>query len=116
MARSPCRDTIRTALSITKISVSSRCRNAPGSATLLKNMTSRNYRLHLQTACAIGVFSVVGIARFLFAQQPAASPVALETSFEQQPGPFLKQNCLRCHNADVSMSGVRVDQLDGRLE
>ncbi len=42
--------------------------------------------------------------------------MALESSFEQQVKPFLKQNCVQCHNADVMTSGVRVDQLDAALE
>lgn len=44
---------------------------------------------------------------------PAASA---DGSFDDVAKPFLKQNCVRCHNADVAMSGVRVDQLDGALE
>jgi hypothetical protein len=42
--------------------------------------------------------------------------VALAPTFEQQVKPFLKQNCVRCHNEETSMSGVRVDQLDAALE
>jgi hypothetical protein len=50
---------------------------------------------------------------FLLAQAPSTK---LESSFDQHVKPFLKQNCVRCHNADTSMSGVRVDQLDAMLE
>ena len=54
--------------------------------------------------------SAVGLtARFLFAQ-------TIEPSFEQFVKPFLKQNCQQCHNAETSMSGIRVDQLDATLE
>ncbi len=37
-----------------------------------------------------------------------------QTAFDpqQQVKPFFKQNCVRCHNEETSMSGVRVDQLD----
>lgn len=42
--------------------------------------------------------------------------MALEPSFKQQVRPFLEQNCVRCHNADTMMSGVRVDQLDAAFE
>src|SRR5262245_64492145 len=52
----------------------------------------------------------------LLAQGAERAPVALSTSFEQQVQPFLKQNCVRCHNTDTAMSGVRVDQLDAGLE
>src|SRR5262245_25557479 len=55
-------------------------------------------------------------ALLLLAQGADRAPVALATSFEQQVQPFLKQNCVRCHNADTAMSGVRVDQLDATLE
>jgi hypothetical protein len=50
------------------------------------------------------------------AQNAIVKPVALGPSFEQQVKPFLKQNCLRCHNEETSMAGVRVDQLDAGLE
>jgi hypothetical protein len=53
---------------------------------------------------------------FLLAQAPSGPPSKLEPSFEQHVKPFLKENCVRCHNADTAMSGVRVDQLDAALE
>jgi hypothetical protein len=40
----------------------------------------------------------------------------LEQSFEQRAKPFLKQYCMRCHDAEKMTSGVRVDQLDASLE
>jgi len=40
----------------------------------------------------------------------------LGPSFEQQVRPFLKQNCVRCHNENAALSGVRVDHLDAGLE
>ncbi len=46
----------------------------------------------------------------------AADSKAREAAFEQQVKPFLKQNCVRCHNEETSMSGVRVDQLDAAFE
>lgn len=30
--------------------------------------------------------------------------------------PFLKKNCIRCHNAEKTTSGVRLDHLDAKLE
>ena len=30
--------------------------------------------------------------------------------------PFFKQNCIACHNSDLSTAGIRVDQLDAKLE
>lgn len=37
-------------------------------------------------------------------------------SFEKFAKPFLKQNCLRCHEGDNRMGGVRVDQLDAKFD
>ncbi len=50
------------------------------------------------------------------AQAASSSQAAVEPSFDQLVKPFLKQNCLRCHNENVAMSGVRLDQLDSALE
>ncbi|HUQ91428.1 MAG TPA: DUF1592 domain-containing protein [Bryobacteraceae bacterium] len=50
----------------------------------------------LQTVCALALFSIAGMA--------------------EDVKPFLKQNCVRCHNEETAMSGVRVDQLDAALE
>src|SRR6185295_4216860 len=62
-------------------------------------MRSGNFRFAL--------FSVAGIA---------LAQVALEPSFEQYVQPFFKQNCVSCHNSEMSTAGVRVDQLDSKLE
>jgi hypothetical protein len=59
---------------------------------------------------------VAWTARFWLAQAADVAPAALISPFEQHVKPFLKQNCVRCHNGDTAMSGVRVDQLDGALE
>ena len=80
-------------------------------------MTRRDSWLRLRPALALALISIGGIAwtaRFLPAQ--TASPVPLQPSFEQIVKPFFKRNCVRCHNEDVSISGVRVDQLDAALE
>src|SRR4051812_37219251 len=61
----------------------------------------------------ITLFSVAGIAltvRLLLAQ------AVTEASFEQHVKPFFQQNCVSCHNSEMSTAGVRVDQLDARLE
>ncbi|MBM3803658.1 MAG: DUF1592 domain-containing protein [Acidimicrobiia bacterium] len=42
--------------------------------------------------------------------------VARQPSFDPLARPFLEQHCVRCHNADTTMSGVRVDQLDASFE
>jgi mono/diheme cytochrome c family protein len=64
------------------------------------------------------LLSFLGIAlsaRFLLAQT-AANQTALETSFEHVVQPFFRQNCVGCHNAELSTAGIRVDQLDSKLE
>ncbi len=40
----------------------------------------------------------------------------LETAFQQQVRPLLKQHCARCHNAEEMMSGIRVDHLDSAFD
>ena len=40
---------------------------------------------------------------------------AIQKSFDVQVRPLLKQYCLRCHNVDEMKSGIRLDQLDGKL-
>jgi mono/diheme cytochrome c family protein len=45
-----------------------------------------------------------------------AASAADVATFDRDVKPFLKQNCVRCHNVDTAMSGVRVDQLDASLE
>ena len=39
----------------------------------------------------------------------------LAESFDERALPFLKQHCVRCHNAEKMKSGIRLDQLDGQL-
>lgn len=46
----------------------------------------------------------------------ADDAASLETSFPKEVGPFLQKYCVGCHNADEMTSGVRVDDLDARLE
>lgn len=52
----------------------------------------------------------------LFAVAPVRGADPLETAFDRDVKPFLKQYCARCHNADKQTSGVRVDHLDAKLE
>ena len=40
---------------------------------------------------------------------------SVEQKFSQQVQPFLQRHCLHCHDADTMESGIRVDQLDGKL-
>ncbi len=82
-------------------------------------MTSRLFLFRLQTVCAIAAAFALAITwttRFRLAHAASASQAAPEPSFDQLVKPFLKQNCVRCHNENVAMSGVRLDQLDAALE
>ncbi|MEO8131265.1 MAG: DUF1587 domain-containing protein, partial [Bryobacteraceae bacterium] len=79
-------------------------------------MTLGNYRHRRQIVYAIAtaaVFSVTWTAR---AWQAKDASAATQAAFEQQIKPFLKQNCVRCHNEETSISGVRVDSLDGSFD
>jgi mono/diheme cytochrome c family protein len=61
---------------------------------------------------AVGVLVVLGTR-----SHPAeAAPDPLVADFSNRVQPFLKANCVKCHNADTQMSGVRVDNLDGTLD
>ncbi len=62
-------------------------------------------------------FSCVAmVAVFPRTQSPAGSDGEREASFEKFAKPFLKQNCMRCHEGDNSMGGTRVDQLDAKFD
>ena len=82
-------------------------------------MISRLFLFRLRTVCAIALVSALTITwatRSRLAQAASSSQAAVEPSFDQLVKPFLKQNCLQCHNENVAMSGVRLDQLDAALE
>ncbi len=56
------------------------------------------------------------VLALLCAAAPVRAADPLETAFDRDVKPFLKQYCARCHNADKQTSGVRVDHLDAKLE
>src|SRR5438309_1502457 len=41
---------------------------------------------------------------------------AATPSFDEVPKPFFQKNCMPCHNSDTGTAGIRVDQLDSKLE
>ena len=65
------------------------------------------------TFCSVAVIALT--VRLLPAQAPR-STVALEHSFEQDVKPFFERNCVSCHNSDKGTAGIRVDQLDAKLD
>lgn len=74
----------------------------------------RGWALLLFFSC----LAIVGV--YSRAQSPAGSAAGrdgeLEVSFEKFVKPFLKQNCLRCHEGETGMAGVRIDQLDAKFD
>ncbi len=63
-----------------------------------------------QVIAAVALLCVFGNAH------GAEDARAIEKSFDQHVKPFLKQYCIRCHNADKMTSGVRLDHLNGAAE
>jgi mono/diheme cytochrome c family protein len=72
----------------------------------------------LPATVALAVLVLVGIAwtaRMVSAQAEERAEQSLQASFTEHVKPFLAQNCVACHNADLPTSGVRLDQLDASL-
>jgi cytochrome c553 len=63
---------------------------------------------------AIGAVLVAALAAQYVSAQAAKDAQA--AGFEQVAKPFFAQYCMTCHSSDVGTAGVRVDQLDGRME
>lgn len=61
-------------------------------------------------------FCAAIVTVFPWAQSSTDSDAERAASFEKFAKPFLTQNCLRCHEGDNSMGGVRVDQLDATFD
>ena len=64
-------------------------------------------------------FSMIAADAVLFVTnvtRGAEDAKVLEKSFEQHVKPFLKQYCVRCHNAEKMKSGIRVDHLNAAIE
>jgi len=80
-------------------------------------MTPIKHR-RLQATVVLVLAALVGIAwtaRLVSAQAQESAEQALHASFDQQVKPFLTQNCVVCHNAELPTSGVSLDQLDASL-
>jgi mono/diheme cytochrome c family protein len=75
------------------------------------------FRIRPLYAAALFLFGAIAwTTRFLPAQTPAGAQQALEQSFQQTVRPFFNQNCVKCHNTELSTAGIRVDQLDTSLD
>ncbi len=82
-------------------------------------MGKRNPGLRFQSTLAIVLFSgavITSVTHFQAAQAASSPATELEATFEQIVKPFFKKDCMTCHNADTGTAGVRVDQLDPRVE
>src|SRR6516225_3441077 len=82
-------------------------------------MTLRTRRVRLHSVLALSLLSYFGMAltaRFLLGQAAGGAQNALQPSFDHVVKPFFTQNCVGCHNSDLSTAGIRVDQLDAALE
>lgn len=68
---------------------------------------------------SVWAFSLLSVAAILLITLPlqfealAAPP---DPAFDQVVKPFLAKNCVRCHNVDNSIAGVRVDSLDTQFD
>lgn len=72
--------------------------------------------VRLQSLWAWGLFSLAAIALTAgFVAAQAVSPPS-DQGFEERVRPFLAQNCVRCHNVNNSIAGVRVDVLDAKFQ
>jgi mono/diheme cytochrome c family protein len=74
-------------------------------------MKSRNRWPRPTSRHALALLSFLGIAataRFL--------PAQADDGFDQIVKPFFTKNCVSCHNSELSTAGIRVDQLDAKLE
>lgn len=78
--------------------------------------SSKRY-LRWQPLCTLALLSALAITtRFLPAQSSTPAPASLEPSFDTIAKPFFTQNCVSCHNSELSTAGIRVDQLDSKFE
>lgn len=101
-------------------------------------MLSRNRLLRAVPATSLALLAALGIV-FTFAQESLAPQRAVATpkaipakgavkasttvkatgaaeSFTQEVQPFFQKNCVRCHNDETSMAGVRINQLTPAME
>jgi mono/diheme cytochrome c family protein len=63
---------------------------------------------------AVSATVLAGLA--ILAAQTSPAPTSLDASFEKTVRPFFQKNCQSCHNSDLGTAGVRVDQLDAKLD
>lgn len=76
---------------------------------------TKHRRLYAAGILVTAAFALVAWTARVSAQAADSAEQALHESFDQQVKPFLTQNCITCHNADLPTSGVSLDQLDASL-
>ncbi len=65
---------------------------------------------------ALSFAAIFATARYLSAQAAADTQKQLESDFTAVVKPFFAANCMTCHSSDVGTAGIRVDQLDAKLD
>ncbi len=83
----------------------------------------RDSRRSIAARAAAVVFAALMLIAAVSRGNPCESPqtsvpgaARSDTTFETRIQPWLKQHCVRCHDADTMESGVRVDQLTAVVE
>ncbi|MBV9549287.1 MAG: DUF1587 domain-containing protein, partial [Alphaproteobacteria bacterium] len=64
----------------------------------------------------LSLAAVLGAVHHLRAQAAGGEVASLQASFAVTARPFLEQNCAGCHKGDTAIAGLRVDQLNGRMD
>src|SRR5262245_53613829 len=77
-------------------------------------MNDQHHRIWLLLLSLAAAGGIGFLAKSLPAQSPAIA--STEPGFTEIVQPFFRQNCVTCHNSDQSIAGVRVDQLDPKME
>ena len=99
---------------------------------MIRNSSQTRWRVGILTNSATKNVALVALALSLLvsdwqsnaqetskAADPVPNAAAADTdekAFRESVQPFLKKHCVRCHNADKTKSGIRVDQLNGTPE
>ena len=79
-------------------------------------MTFRRFPLRFLLVTLLGLGGTVWTVRTLKAFATPPAPVVNQQTFDEKIKPFLKQNCMNCHNTETGTAGVRVDTLTPAFE
>ena len=65
---------------------------------------------------AVFLVAMAGTLLMTLHVQAQSAAESTEASFDKTAKPFFERNCLRCHQGENSMAGVRIDLLNGKME